>query len=785
MLRTTTSVRPFPALNGVVHRLRAVMPTGGGLRDEDWQSRHRVLTWTMILSTVALTLVGVIRDRLDLQWLFCVVLIMFCTFGALLLPPRRWPSSAVALGLTAVCADLVMMFDGLTEAHFAFFISVGALALYRDWVPFLTFLVATVAHHALAGAFMASMTYDHQSAFHHPWFWAGVHGIAVLLCASTQVVAWRLSEAEEKHAREDLTQAEAQFTAAFEEAPIAMSMMAADGRLLRVNPAFTAWLGLPDVLPPGYTGADLPFRPEPPDQPPMLERLRTGTEVVLREERSYRHENGLLFHVDMHCSALRDDQGRLQVVVTHFLDVTEKRAHEAELQRKVREDSLTRLLSRGAFEDDLAALLRDQTGQVGVIYIDVDRFKAVNDSHGHAVGDEVLRTLGCRLAGLAPSDALVARLGGDEFAIALPGPISRAEALGAGIVRSCEDPFAIVGGHLAVTVSVGFCAAVPGESAEATLQSADLAMYEAKQSGRDRIKMFDDGMRLATRRRVEAEQALREALDGDRSSTLPVWFQPIVSLGTRQITGAEALIRLRRPGGKLVSPGDFIPIAEETGLVVPLGQHVLRTALSQLREWGERLPYVSVNVSPRQLSEVDFVPMLTEELERSKLQDRSRLVLEITETSLLQSSVDLRHRLEAIKALGVRLALDDFGTGYSSLTWLQSVPADIVKLDRSFVAGLASDPDKAAIISAVLWLAKALGMSVIAEGVEEEADAAMLARAECPAAQGFLFSRPVDAQMFEELLPVAPIGLPDALPVPRSSSPDELIRSLPTISRVR
>jgi len=789
LLRTTPSARPFPALQRGAHRLRAVMPTGGGLRDEDWQGRHRVLTWTLIVSTILLTMIGIARDRLDTEWLVSVLLITICTFGALLLPPRRWPSSAVALGLTVVCADLVMMFNGLTEAHFSFFIAVGALALYRDWVPFLTFLVATVAHHAVAGALMSNMTYDHESAHFHPWFWAGVHGVAVLLCAATQVVAWRLTETEEKRASEDLTQAEAQFTAAFEEAPIAMSMMAADGRLLRVNPAFKAWLGLPDVLPAGFSGADLPFRPEPPGQPLMLDRFLAGNDTMLREERTYRHDDGTFLHVDMHCSALRDDQGRLQILVTHFLDITEKRATDAALHRKVREDSLTRLLSRGAFEDDLVGLLARQTGGVCVIYIDVDRFKAVNDSHGHAVGDEVLRTLGSRLAALAPNDAMVARLGGDEFAIALPGAISRAEALGAAIVRSCEDPFVIAGGHLGVTVSVGFCAAVPGETAEDTLQSADLAMYEAKQSGRARIKMFDDGMRLATRRRVEAELALREALDGDRPVTLPVWFQPIVSLRTRQIVGAEALIRLRRPDGQLLPPGEFVPIAEESGLVVPLGQHVLRTALSYLSAWGERLPYVSVNVSPRQLSEADFVPMLTEELTRSGLQDRSRLVLEITETSLLQSSVDLRHRLEAIKDLGVRLALDDFGTGYSSLTWLQSVPADIVKLDRSFVAGLASDPDKAAIISAVLWLAKALGMSAIAEGVEDEEDAAMLARAECPAAQGFLFNRPVEPQEFEALLPADPIGLAGQVPVPvpdaRSASADDLIRSLPSISRVR
>jgi diguanylate cyclase (GGDEF)-like protein/PAS domain S-box-containing protein len=768
-----------------VRKLRALMPTGGGLRDQEWQGRHRRLTWSMIISTILVTMLGLVRDRLDLEWLVTVVLIACCTLCALFLPPRRLSSSAVALGFTAVCADLVAMSDGLTEAHFSFFIAIGALALYRDWVPFLTFLIGTVGHHAVAGALIPSLTYDHESAMHHPLRWAMLHGVAVLLAAGTQVIAWRLTETEERRAGDDLTQAQAQFTAAFEEAPVPMTMMAPDGRLLRVNPAFTAWLGLPEVLPAGYNSADLPCRPDPPNQPLMLDRLLSSNVPSLREERTYRHDNGWFFHVDMHCSALRDDAGRLQLVVTHFLDVTEKRAHEATLQRKIRQDSLTRLLSRSAFEDDLAKLIQARAGQVCVIYIDVDRFKTVNDSHGHGVGDEVLRALGGRLAALTPADALLARLGGDEFAIALPGSIRRAEALGGAIVRSCENAFLLSCGPLTVTVSVGVSAAVSGESAEGALHSADLAMYAAKQGGRDRIRMFDDGMRRNTQRRVVAEQSLRDALDGDRTKTLPVWFQPIVSLPTRRIVGAEALIRLRTADGQVVSPVDFIPIAEETGLVIPLGEHVLRTALAYLQQWGNRLPYVSVNVSPRQLAEPEFVPMLTRVLAASGLWDRSRLVLEITETSLLQNSLDLQERLEAIKALGVRMALDDFGTGYSSLTWLQSVPADIVKLDRSFVAGLASDSDKAAIISAVLWLAKALGMSVIAEGVEEEEDAQMLARANCPAAQGYLFSRPVEPQAFEALLPSQPAEAAGFERGARAaSSADELLRSLPSISRV-
>jgi diguanylate cyclase (GGDEF)-like protein len=475
-------------------------------------------------------------------------------------------------------------------------------------------------------------------------------------------------------------------------------------------------------------------------------------------------------YVEVHGSPIRDRNGEIRLVVAHCLDVTEKRRHEAELRRKVREDSLTGLLSRAAFESDLLAMLHGNDRSVCVIYIDVDRFKTVNDSYGHGVGDEVLRTLASRLQDIAPTGSLLARLGGDEFALAVPGTSNEGERVGQAIVASCESPFKVAGGFLQVTVSVGLSMAGSPDQAEQAVISADTAMYAAKQTGRDQLMMFNDQMRLDTGRRVAAELLLREALEGDRSQTMPLWFQPIVALDTRRVVGAEALVRLLTMDGDMVAPSVFVPVAEETGLVVQVGEHVLETALAHLHRWGDRLSYVSVNVSPRQLSEAGFLSMLTRLLEESGVEDRSRLVLEITETSLLNTSVDLTEMLHQIKALGVRLALDDFGTGYSSLTWLKSVPADIVKLDRSFVAGLSRDADKASIISAVLWLASSLGMSVVAEGVEDVEDWIALERARCPAAQGFLFSRPVTPEDLERLMTLTDpsTSRPVVLPRPRA-----------------
>jgi diguanylate cyclase (GGDEF)-like protein len=620
------------------------LPAGGGLLDEDWDRRHRLLTLLLAATLPLLTVFGVLRDGLGATWLIAALLILPCVVAAVRLPGRRWPSTFVAFGFVVACADFVAMCDGLTEAHFTFFIAIAALALYRDWVPFGAFLVATVVEHAAAGAVFGGGAFDHHDAIGHPLKWALLHGLAVFAAAAFQVIAWRLTESEEERAQDHLNESQAQLGIAFDR-----------------------------------------------------------------------------------------------------------------LQHQVGHDALTGLLSRAAFERDLVARLTASAEPASVIYLDVDRFKSINDGAGHGSGDQTLRALAARLLGTVPPEALVARLGGDEFVVALPGPLATGLEIGHAILASFADPLPLAAGALQLSLSMGIAIAGGPDQAEAAVLAADTAMYVAKRAGGNRLEVFNDQMRVAVQDRLIAEARLRRALDGDRDATLPVWFQPIVSPAGR-ILGAEALVRMRTPDGVLRSPGEFIPAAEETGLVVPLGEHVLASALRHLLRWRLELGYVSVNVSPRQLSEPRFVPMLARLLADSGLDDPSRLVLEITETAMLSTSVDLEVRLSAIKDLGVRIALDDFGTGYSSLTWLQTVPADVVKLDRSFVAGLARDPRKASIIMAVLWLARSLNMSVVAEGVEDPDDWNALWEADCPAIQGYLFSKPLPADDFHQLL-LRPAGL--------------------------
>ncbi|MFC7529971.1 putative bifunctional diguanylate cyclase/phosphodiesterase [Actinoplanes sp. GCM10030250] len=735
--------------------LRDRLPSGGGLRDEDWAGRHRLLTVLLAVLMVILTVFGALQgDPAVPALLLTDGLVLPALAAAVRLPSRRMRSVSVALGFTVACGGFVSLSGGLTEAHFTFFIAVGALALYRDWAPFGAFLVATTLHHGVFGTLVSDHTYDHDSAVAHPLIWAALHGGAVLLAAGFQVVSWSLAESEEKRAQENLQESQAQLSVAFDETPVPMAMIAPDGVLLRTNAAYREWLRLPNELPAGFALTDLPLRAVDDSAAQLFQGLVEETEPVTVTHRYQRTDDGSMIWVQIHSTGLYDRQGRLQLIFVHCLDVTAVRDHEAELRRQVRHDSLTGLLSRKAFENDLTALLAGSAEPVSVIYLDVDRFKSVNDGSGHHTGDDVLRSLAVRLSRVVPPGALVARLGGDEFVVALPGPAGTGLRVADGILDALAEPLPVGDGELPISVSLGVTTAFGGGAAAAdeVVLAADTAMYAAKRAGGNRVQVYTDDLRVPVQERIAAETRLRQALAADPRRTLPLWFQPVVSTVTGRIIGAEALVRMLTPEGDILGPGHFIGAAEETGLIVPLGEHVLRSAIDHLLHWSDRLGYVSVNVSPRQLAEPDFVPMVAGILSALPHFDPARLVLEITETALLSSTVDVSERLAALKQLGVRIALDDFGTGYSSLTWLKSLPADIVKLDRSFVAGLAEDQRKSSIISAVLWLARSLGMSTIAEGVEEFADWSALQAAGCPAVQGFFFSKPLPGAEFDEML---------------------------------
>ncbi|MEW6472776.1 MAG: bifunctional diguanylate cyclase/phosphodiesterase [Actinomycetota bacterium] len=445
-------------------------------------------------------------------------------------------------------------------------------------------------------------------------------------------------------------------------------------------------------------------------------------------------------------------------------------ASESPLRRalyRALHDPLTGLANRGLLMDQLtqalsrAARAQRRPGSVAVLFLDLDRFKLVNDSLGHAAGDDLLVEVARRLERVMRSADTVARLGGDEFVVLAEDVAGVDEAFS--LARRLRDAIAVpipvgAGQRVVVTASVGIAlsATEPGlpVNPSALLWDADVAMYRAKDAGRDQIQLFEDGFRADSVGRFRSEAMLRHALDHDG---LRLHYQPLVDLRTGTLTGAEALVRLEDRDGALVLPADFIPVAEETGLVVPLGAWVVAEAAAQAAAWQELQPVdappmtISINLSGRQLRTPGFAFEVGRAIARSGA-DPSHLCFEVTENTLLDAGGESLATLQGLKDLGVGLAIDDFGTGHSSLTWLRRVPADFLKVDKTFVGGVGSHPDDTAIVRAVLDLGRALGLTTVAEGVETPKQLEALRDLGCDWAQGYHLARPGPAETVTRLI---------------------------------
>jgi diguanylate cyclase (GGDEF)-like protein len=387
-----------------------------------------------------------------------------------------------------------------------------------------------------------------------------------------------------------------------------------------------------------------------------------------------------------------------------------------------------------------------------VLFIDLDRFKPINDSLGHATGDEVLRAIAVRLTTLMRADDTVARLAGDEFVVIvenLQAPevaVRLAERVVTALSRPISTEVGIVVHEVSVGASVGVAFADGGAepTAEDLLRDADVAMYRAKQRGRGRVEVFDEALRIAVESRLETQNDLRHAIDGGQ---IRAFYQPIVDTGSGAVVGFEALARWQHPVRGLLAPSAFIDVAEETGLIVPLGARMLALACAQTARWRQDRPgwdglHVAVNVSGTQFTHPSFVPAVAAVLADTGL-DPDALWLEITETSIMADAEAAAQTLGAIRALGVHLAIDDFGTGYSSLAYLRRFPVESLKIDRSFVAGIGINREDEAIVDMVLSLARALRLHVVAEGVETADQLAHVRRLGCAFVQGYHFGRPM------------------------------------------
>ena len=535
------------------------------------------------------------------------------------------------------------------------------------------------------------------------------------------------------------------FDAALENMPFGLTMFDRDECLTVCNERYREMYGLsPNKIRPGVNLRSI-----------LETRVATENPVNARhyiERRLAEIRKGEPFYIE---DVMRD--GRIFAVnhrpmsnggwVAIHQDVTAQKRAETQIAYMARHDALTGLANRAVLLEKMqeaAARLRRHGNRFTVFMLDLDLFKTVNDSLGHPVGDELLKVVADRLSGCIRETDVVARLGGDEFAILATADGDQREAAVAGanrLLAAVAAPYEVDGNHLHIGTSIGIALAPEhGTDVDQLVKNADLALYKAKSEGRDAYRFFEDAMGVAARTRRAHQVELRHALS---NGEFELYYQPIVDIQTRQIASIEALLRWRHPQRGMISPADFIPLAEETGLINAIGEWVLHRACSDAIAWPPPIK-VSVNLSAVQFRKIGPLENVCQKLKETGLPPE-RLELEITESVLLESNAENVEMLHRLRSMGIAIVLDDFGTGYSSLSYLRMFPFDKIKIDRSFVHELAKNADCAAIVSAVAGLGRSLRIGAVAEGVETEEQLLLVRAAGCTHAQGYLFGRPCPA----------------------------------------
>jgi diguanylate cyclase (GGDEF)-like protein/PAS domain S-box-containing protein len=565
---------------------------------------------------------------------------------------------------------------------------------------------------------------------------------------------------EQRVTTEALRESEERFRSAFDYAAVGMALVGTDGRYLSVNRSLCKLLG--------YTEQELlqtSFQAitHPDDVSANLTdmfQMLGGKIVSSTREKRYIHKSGQLVWATVSASSVFDAQSKPIHFIVQAQDITERKQAEAQLHHAAFYDSLTGLPNRALFTDHLHLAItratQQQDGLFGVLFLDIDRFKNINDSLGHVVGDQLLKAVAQRLSKCLRPEDTVSRFGGDEFAILLNGLKHSTDALAVAerILRDVEAPFKLSGYDVFTSTSVGIALSTIGYSnAEEILRDADTAMYRAKAHGKGRYEVFDKVMHARAIARLRLESDLRHALERNE---FEVYYQPIMHLAAGEISGFEALIRWRHPERGLVSPADFIPVAEDTELIIPIGQWVLHEACRQVRAWQLASPLaapltISVNLSGKQFKQPDLVRQVKQTLYQTGL-DARHLRLEITESMVMEDAEAATAMLMQLRALNVQLSIDDFGTGYSSLSYLHRFPVNILKIDRSFVGRMAVDQESMGIVETIITLASKLKMDVVAEGIETNEQWTKLKALHCNYGQGYLFSKPVSAEAAGQLV---------------------------------
>jgi diguanylate cyclase (GGDEF)-like protein/PAS domain S-box-containing protein len=600
----------------------------------------------------------------------------------------------------------------------------------------------------LTGASIAGLLYVSFQQFGFSVLLVTVPVIAMFL--STLHSYFQRKEADERHV-EELKESESRFHSAFTHAAIGMALVSADGRFMQANKAFCDMLGrtAPDLL-----ASNLIALVNTEDRGALespVEQLVKGDLSHVQVEIRGSHRDGSDVWMALNISLARDWQFRTHNLIVQAQDVSARRRAEAELYHNAYHDDLTQLSNRTHFNECLnraiARTQRNTEQRFAVMYLDFDRFKMVNDSLGHKAGDELLVHLAQRLKGmLRPTDVL-ARLGGDEFAILLEDLHRQRDAvdLTERIQKELQKPFKLGAMEVAISASIGITFSTNGyTTSDQIIRDADIAMYKAKSKGKAQYALFDSSLHQHVTAQLELESELRRALS---LGQVFLDYQPIYSLAEQTLMGFEALVRWNHPVRGVLDPSTFIPIAEETGLIVPLGNWVLAEACRQMREWnatdeGATL-HMAVNVSSLQLTHPDFLSQVGSALKAAGMRPQ-QLTLEVTESVLMEGIENAVSTLTALRHIGVTLAIDDFGTGYSSLSYLATLPFDALKVDRSFIDKMSDvGGNGGEIVKAIFKLGKALGKQVFAEGIETGAQLDLLKELGCEFGQGYLLSRPV------------------------------------------